>query len=309
VVTKLTDTWPAEAAALAARDLSQMDYAYLWVDGIHPGIRLSEDKLCLLVMIGVRADGHKELVALANGYRESAESWADMLRDFASRGMRAPVLAVRDRAPGFWKAVHEVFPQARAQRCWLHKIANVLGRCPESAHPIAKKALAQIWNAEGKGHARRAVKAFAAACGPKFPKAAAKITEDQDGLLAFCDCPAEHWVHLRTTNPIEFTFATVRLRTKVTKGHGSKGGGRAGHGIQADRVRASRLAHGQRPAAGRARPLRRVLRQRQAHRAARRPVSTGGQPVSRRLKEDAARSTGLDNYSRNHGTGDCPCHK
>jgi transposase-like protein len=222
VITKLTETWTAEAAAFAARDLSQVDYVYLWVDGIHLGIRLGEGKLCLLVMIGVRADGRKELVALADGYRESAESWADLLRDCARRGMRAPVLAVGDGALGFWKAVREVFPQAKAQRCWFHKIANVLGALPKSAHPGAKKALAEIWNAEDKDHARAAVKAFATAYGAKFPKAAAKITGDEDELLAFYDYPAEHWIHLRTTNPIESTFATVRLRTKITKGHGSK---------------------------------------------------------------------------------------
>ena len=221
-VTRLTETWSAEAAAFMTRDLSQADYVYLWVDGIHLGIRLGEGKLCLLVMIGVRADGRKELVALADGYRESAESWADLLRDCARRGMRAPVLAVGDGALGFWTAVREVFPQAATQRCWFHKIANVLGALPKSAHPGAKKALAEIWNAEDKDHARSAVKAFAAAYGAKFPKAAAKITEDEEELLAFYDYPAEHWVHLRTTNPIESTFATVRLRTKVTKGHGSK---------------------------------------------------------------------------------------
>ena len=201
-VTKLTETWTAEAAAFMNRDLSAADYVYLWVDGIHLGIRLEEDKLCLLVMIGVRADGRKELVALADGYRESAESWADLLHDCARRGMRAPVLAIGDGALGFWKAVREVFPQARAQRCWFHKIANVLGALPKSAHPGAKKALAEIWNAEDKEHARAAVKEFAAAYGAKFPKAAAKITGDEEELLAFYDYPAEHWVHLRTTNPI-----------------------------------------------------------------------------------------------------------
>jgi transposase-like protein len=175
VITKLTETWEAEAAAFMTRDLSQVDYVYLWVDGIHLGIRLEEDKLCLLVMIGVRADGRKELVALADGYRESAESWADLLRDCARRGMRAPVLAIGDGGLGFWKAAREVFPQARAQRCWFHKIANVLGALPESAHPGAKKALAEIWNAEDKDHARAAVKKSETAYGAKFPKATAKI--------------------------------------------------------------------------------------------------------------------------------------
>jgi transposase-like protein len=143
VITKLTETWKAEQRTFAARDLSGVDYVYLWADGIHVNIRLEEHKLCLLVMIGVRADGRKELIALADGYRESTESWADLLRDCARRGMRAPVLAVGDGALGFWGALREVFPQAREQRCWFHKIANVLGALPKSAHPGARKALAQ----------------------------------------------------------------------------------------------------------------------------------------------------------------------
>ena len=190
-------------------------------------IRLEEHKLCLLVMIGVRADGRKELIALADGYRESAESWADLLRDCARRGMRAPVLAAGDGALGFWGALREVFPETREQRCWFHKTANVLAALPKSAHPGAKKALAEIWGAEDKLHARAAVKAFSAAYGAKFPKAAAKITDDADELLAFFDYPCEHWVHLRTTNPIESTFATVRHRTKITKGPGSRAAGLA----------------------------------------------------------------------------------
>ena len=227
VITKLTETWKAEQRSFADRDLSGVDYVYLWVDGIHVNIRLDEHKLCLLVMIGVRADGRKELVALADGYRESSESWADLLRDCARRGMRAPVLAIGDGALGFWGALREVFPQARAQRCWFHKIANVLGALPKSAHPGAKKALAEIWNAEDKNHARAAAKAFEAAYGAKFPKATAKITDDLEQLLAFYDYPAEHWIHLRTTNPIESTFATVRHRTKITRGPGSRAAGLA----------------------------------------------------------------------------------
>jgi transposase-like protein len=227
VITKLTETWKAEQQAFSRRDLSGVDYVYLWVDGIHVNIRLEEHKLCLLVMIGVRADGRKELVALADGYRESTESWADLLRDCARRGMRAPVLAMGDGALGFWGALREVFPQAREQRCWFHKIANVLGALPKSAHPGAKKALAEIWNAEDKNHARAAVTAFEAAYGAKFPKAVAKITDDVEELLAFYDYPAEHWIHLRTTNPIESTFATVRHRTKVTRGPGSRAAGLA----------------------------------------------------------------------------------
>ena len=189
-------------------------------------IRLEEHKLCLLVMIGVRADGRKELIALADGYRESAESWADLLRDCARRGMRAPVLAVEDGALGFWNGLREVFPEAREGRCWF-QTANVLAALPKSAHPGAKKALAEIWGAEDKEHALAGVKVFEAAYGAKFPKAAVKITDDADELLAFFDYPAEHWVHLRTTNPIESTFATVRHRTKVTKGPGSRAAGLA----------------------------------------------------------------------------------
>lgn len=227
VITKLTETWKAEQRTFTERDLSGVDYVYLWADGIHVNIRLEEHKLCLLVMIGVRADGRKELVALADGYRESAESWADLLRDAKRRGMRAPVLAVGDGALGFWSALGEVFPQTRAQRCWFHKIANVLGAMPKTAHPAAKKHLAEIWNAEDKEHAERAIKNFQEAYAAKYPKAVAKVVDDLDELLAFYDYPAEHWVHLRTTNPIESTFATVRHRTKVTKGPGSRAAGLA----------------------------------------------------------------------------------
>jgi transposase-like protein len=202
-----------------------VDYVYLWADGIHVNVRLEGTRLCLLVLIGVRADGRKELVALTDGYRESAGSWADLLRDCKRRGMRAPVLAVGDGALGFWAALREVFPETVEQRCWFHKIANVLAALPKSAHPSAKRALAEIWNAEDKAHALDAVKAFEAAYGAKFPKAVAKITDDVEQLLAFYDFPAEHWIHLRTTNPIESTFATVRNRSKITKGPGSRAAG------------------------------------------------------------------------------------
>jgi putative transposase len=225
-ITKLTETWKAEQRAFSERDLSDVDFVYLWADGIHVNIRLEDHKLCLLVMIGVRADGRKELVALTDGYRESTESWADLLRDCKRRGMRAPVLAVGD-ALGFWGALREVFPETREQRCWFHKAANVLAALPKSAHPGVKKALAEIWNAEDRSHGLAAVKAFDAAYGVKFGKAVAKITDDVEELLAFYDYPAQHWVHLRTTNPIESTFATVRHRTKVTKGPGSRAAGLA----------------------------------------------------------------------------------
>jgi transposase-like protein len=226
-ITRLTVQWQDEAKAFSQRDLSTVDYVYVWADGVHLNVRLDEEKLCLLVMIGVRVDGTKELIALTEGYRESTGSWADLLRDCKRRGMRAPVLAVGDGALGFWSALREVFPTSREQRCWFHKIGNVLAALPKSAHPGAKRALAEIWNAEDREHARRAVAAFKLAYGAKFGKAVSKITDDLDELLAFYDYPAEHWVHLRTTNPIESTFATVRHRTKVTKGPGSKAAGLA----------------------------------------------------------------------------------
>jgi transposase-like protein len=224
-ITRLTAQWQDEARAFNSRSLTGSDYVYVWVDGIHLKVRLEQDKVCLLVIIGVRADGRKELVALADGFRESAESWADLLRDAKRRGMTAPVLAVGDGALGFWKAVRDVFPETVEQRCWWHKIGNVLSALPKSAQPAAKKALAEIYNAEDKTHARTAAKAFAAEFGAKWPKAATKITDDLDVLLSFYDYPAEHWIHLRTSNPIESTFATVRLRTRVTKGPGSRAAG------------------------------------------------------------------------------------
>lgn len=221
-VTRLTTQWQADHAAFMDRDLAEVDYVYVWADGIHLNVRLEEAKACVLVLIGVRADGSKELVALKDGYRESGESWADLLRDCARRGMRAPVLAVGDGALGFWKALGEVFPETREQRCWVHQTANVLDSMPKSAQPGAKKAMQDICNAEHRDHAEAAIETFAQLYGAKFPKAVKKITEDQDQLLAFYDFPAEHWIHLRTTNPIESTFSTVRLRTKVTRGAGSR---------------------------------------------------------------------------------------
>jgi transposase-like protein len=226
-VTRLTAQWQADYKVFCDRDLSGVDYVYVWADGIHVNIRLEEAKLCLLVIVGVRADGRKELVALADGYRESAGSWADLLRDCARRGMRAPVLAAGDGALGFWAALREVFPATAEQRCWFHKVGNVLSAMPKSAHPGAKKALAEIWGAEDGEHARAAAARFAATYGARFAKATAKVTDDLDQLLAFYGYPAEQWVHLRTTNPIESTFATVRHRTRVTKGPGSRAAGLA----------------------------------------------------------------------------------
>lgn len=210
-VTRLTVQWQADHAAFQERDLSGTDYVYVWVDGILLRIRLDEAKAAVLVVIEVRADGTKELVAMTDGSRESSESWAALLRDCARRGMRAPVLAVGDGALGFWKALREVFPDTREQRCWVHKTANVLDAMPKSAQPAAKKAIQDIYNAEDRERAERAIKTFAKLYGAKFPKAVKKITDDQDVLLAFFDYPAEHWIHLRTTNPIWVLYFPYQL--------------------------------------------------------------------------------------------------
>ena len=227
VVTRLTKTWQDERERFCARSLAGVDYVYVWADGVHFNVRLDESRLCALVIVGVRADGTKELVSITDGERESTESWADVLRDLRRRGMVAPVIAVGDGALGFWAALRDVFPETRTQRCWVHKAANVLNVLPKSAQPAARKAIAEIRDAADRTHALAAIEAFKADYGVKWPKAVAKITDDTEELLAFYDFPAEHWVHLKTSNPIESTFATVRLRTKVTKGPGSKAAGLA----------------------------------------------------------------------------------
>ncbi len=202
VITRLTKQWQAERDAFMRRDLSGVDYVYMWVDGIHFNIRLEEERLCTLVIVGVRADGTKELVAIADGYRESTDSWADLLRGLRARGMRAPALAVGDGALGFWAALRDVFPETRTQRCWVHKVANCLAALPKSQHPSARRMLAEIRDAEDREHAVRAAHAFAHEFGAKWPKAVAKIVDDLEPLLAFYDFPAEHWIHLKSTNPI-----------------------------------------------------------------------------------------------------------
>lgn len=220
-VNRLTKQWQHDHTAFQARDLSGSDYVYVWADGVHPKVRLGQAHSCVLVLMGVRTDGRKELIALAEGLRESTESWADLLRDCRRRGMTDPALVAGDGAMGLWNALAEVFPDARHQRCWVHKTRNVMNALPKSAQPGAKKALQEIYNAEDRDHAAKAVKDFAKTYGAKWPKAVKKITDDEGELLAFYDFPAEHWVHLRTTNPIESTFSTVKLRTKVTRGAGS----------------------------------------------------------------------------------------
>jgi len=227
VITRLTTAWQEERERFAKRSLADVDFVYCWADGVHFNVRLEEERLCCLVIVGVRADGTKQLVAIADGHRESTGSWADLLRDAKRRGMRAPVVMVGDGALGMWSALGEVFPETRHQRCWVHKAANVLSALPKSAHPSARRALAEIRDAQDRAHAETAIKAFAAAFGAKWPKAVAKIVDDVEVLLSFFDFPAEHWLHLKTTNPIESTFATVRLRTKVTKGPGSRAAGLA----------------------------------------------------------------------------------
>ena len=228
-VNRLTAAWEAEHADWTARDLAEVDYVYIWADGVHVNVRLPDadgnaDRLCLLVIVGVRPDGRKELVAVADGYREDTESWLDLLRDLRMRGMAAPELAVGDGALGFWGALEQVWPTTRSQRCWVHKVSNVLSSLPKREHPTAKAALAAIYGAESRTAALEAVTTFQADFAT-YSKATAKVTGELDTLLAFFDFPAEHWKHLRTTNPIESTFATVRLRQRTTKGPGSRAAG------------------------------------------------------------------------------------
>ena len=225
-IMRLTETWQAEHLRWSRRDLSAVDYVYWWVDGVHFRIRLEEDRLCCLVIIGVRPDGTKELVAVADGYRESTESWAELLRDLKDRGLAAPALATGDGALGFWAALRDVFPETREQACWVHKTARVLDALPKRCHERAKAALVAIYGAPTRAAALDAVACFGEAFAD-HPKAVSKVTGDLDALLAFYDFPTEHHIHLRTTNPIESTFSTVRLRTRVTKGAGSRAAGLA----------------------------------------------------------------------------------
>lgn len=227
VITRLTTTWQAEHRQFMDRSLKDRDFVYIWVDGVHFNIRLEQDRLCCLVIVGVRPDGTKELVALSDGYRESTESWGDLLRDLKRRGMNAPNLAVGDGALGFWAALSDVWPETKQQRDWVHKVLNVLDALPSSAQRTAKKMLNEIKQAEDKDHASQAAQRFDDEYRPRWPKAADKVSNDLERLLTFFDFPAEHWQHLRTSNPIESTFSTVRLRTKVTKGPGSRAAGLA----------------------------------------------------------------------------------
>jgi len=219
VVSRLKAEWAKDYAAWAARDLSERRYVYWWADGIHTGVREEDDpKLCLLVIIGVRLDGAKELVALADGFRESKASWLDLLQDVKARGLTVgPRLAIGDGALGFWAALDEVYAETRPQRCWFHKTGNVLSALPKALQSKAKADLQAIWMAPTRQKAHQAFERFLATYSAKYPKATEKLVKDRDALLAFYDFPAEHWQHLRTTNPIESTFATVRHRTTRSK--------------------------------------------------------------------------------------------
>jgi len=217
-IARLKEVWSDEHARWEKRDLSTKSYVYWWVDGIHVQARLEDDAQCLLVIIGATPEGKKELIGLSDGVRESGQSWRDLLLDLKRRGLTIwPKLAVADGALGFWQAVEEVWPKTRGQRCWVHKTANVLNKLPKSQQPKANRMLQDIWMAATKKDANVAFDAFVETYGVKYDKAVACLVKDRESLLAFYDFPAEHWKHLRTTNPIESTFATIRHRTVRSK--------------------------------------------------------------------------------------------
>lgn len=219
VVSRLKMQWADEQKKWSKRDLSMARYVYWWADGIHTGLRSEQSEgQCLLVIIGVTPDGRKERVAIGDGYRESKDAWKEILLDLKARGLQfGPLLATGDGAMGFWAALEEVFPTTRAQRCWFHKMGNVMTALPKSQHAKAKSGLQSIWMAATRADAQTAFGQFVAQYQAKYPKAVEKLEKDRDSLLAFYDFPAEHWQHLRTTNPIESTFATVRHRTTRTR--------------------------------------------------------------------------------------------
>lgn len=222
-VTRLVANWQDEQKLWSQRDLSDKKYVYVWADGVYFNIRLEEDRQCILVLIGAAADGTKELIAVQDGYRESEQSWSAMLLDLKNRGLTAdPNLAVADGALGFWAAARKLWPNTREQRCWLHKTWNVLDKFPKRLQPQAKDQLHQIWMAATRADANKAFDLFVETYRAKYPSAVECLSKDRDVLLTFYDFPAEHWAHLRTTNPIESTFATVRLRHNKTKGNGSR---------------------------------------------------------------------------------------
>ena len=222
-VTRLVATWQDEHDDWSKRDLSGKRYVYIWADGIHFNIRLEEDRQCILVLMGATADGVKELIAVQDGYRESEQSWSSMLLDLKRRGLTVePELVTSDGALGFWSAARKLLPGVKEQRCWVHKTANVLDKLPKRLQSRAKDMIHQIWMASTRKHAEEAFDLFLATYEAKYPAAAECLRKDRDVLLTFYDFPAEHWIHVRTTNPIESTFATVRLRHRKTKGNGSR---------------------------------------------------------------------------------------
>jgi transposase-like protein len=221
-ITRLTNQWETDYESFKARNLSLNDYIYVWVDGIHFNVRLEDDRLCTLVMIGARRDGTKELLALEDGYRESKESWLSLLRNLTKHGMHPPLVAVGDGALGFWAALKEVWPETREQSCWVHKLANVLDKLPKRLQGKAKEMLHAAMYADTRAHAEEAFEAFEGEFGIKHERAVSSLFKSKERLFTLFDFPGEHWVHLRTTNPIESTFATVRLRQRVTKGAGTR---------------------------------------------------------------------------------------
>lgn len=222
-IVRLKAVWEQEYKEWSHRSLEGQEYVYVWADGIHSNIRLEEDRQCLLVLMGATKEGKKELIAMTDGHRESAQSWRELLLDVKRRGLTgAPKLAVGDGALGFWKALAEIFPSTKDQRCWVHKTANVLDKLPKGKQPKAKSMLHEIWMSDTRENAHKAFDAFLETYEKLYPKATECLAKDREALLAFYDFPAEHWKHLRTTNPIESTFATIRLRHRRTKGNGSR---------------------------------------------------------------------------------------
>ena len=226
VIVRLKEKWTDEHEQWSRRDLTDKRYVYVWADGIHVNVRLEDDankRQCILVLMGATAEGKKELIAVTDGYRESEQSWHELLIDAKQRGLHLdPEVAVGDGALGFWAALRKIYPKTREQRCWVHKTANVLNKLPKSVQPKAKDDLHQIWLAETRETAYKAFYEFLEKYGPKYEAACNCLRKDKDVLLTFYDYPAEHWKHLRTTNPIESTFATIRLRHRKTKGSGSR---------------------------------------------------------------------------------------
>lgn len=224
-ISRLKEVWKEEQQQWSRRDLTGKNFVYIWVDGVHFGVRLEDASQCILVVIGATADGKKQLLAMGDGYRESEQSWKELLLDLKQRGLTIdPKLAIGDGALGFWKALPQVFGTTRTQRCWMHKTMNVLNKLPQGLQAKAKAEVHEIWMAECRVDAEQAFDNFMLTYEAKYPKATECLAKDRDTLLTFYDFPAEHWLHIRTTNPIESTFATVRLRTTKTRGCVSRAG-------------------------------------------------------------------------------------